>query len=141
MVADHVLIPRVRQAAIAAHVIVVCIYCVLSARHHCVLLRRLFVLRTTVVLLQLIESQPKVRQNPVLGGNFCSVNNESFRTMDFFEETIGVNHLENFLLADLIAPILAMWNSAPRILSTALPVHDPNSCGGNVGRTALLGNI
>jgi len=62
MVADRVLIPRLHQAAIAAHVIPFRIYRVLSSKHHCVLLRRLFVLHTSVVLLQLIESQPKVRQ-------------------------------------------------------------------------------
>mmetsp|Transcript_46171 Transcript_46171/g.53947 ORF Transcript_46171/g.53947 Transcript_46171/m.53947 type:complete len:401 (+) Transcript_46171:48-1250(+) len=66
---------------------------------------------------------------------------EPFRTMDGFEETVGVNHLGHFLLADLIAPILAKSSSAPRIVSTASPVHDPNSGGGNVGRTASLGNL
>jgi len=48
---------------------------------------------------------------------------EPFRTMDGFEETVGVNHLGHFLLADLIAPILVKSNSAPRIVSTASPVH------------------
>ena len=50
---------------------------------------------------------------------------EPFRTVEGFEETVGVNHLGHFLLADLMARTLAKSNSKPRLVSTASPVHDP----------------
>lgn len=52
---------------------------------------------------------------------------EPVRTKDGFEETVGVNHLGHFLLADLMSPILVKSSSKPRIVSTASPVHDPVS--------------
>ena len=65
---------------------------------------------------------------------------EARRTADGFEETIGVNHLGHFYLANLLLPTLAA-SSKPRLVVTASPVHDPTSGGGNVGSTATLGNL
>merc|ERR1740129_642375 len=65
---------------------------------------------------------------------------EARRTADGFEETIGVNHLGHFYLFNLLAPTLAS-SSAPRLVITASPVHDPTSGGGNVGSTATLGDL
>jgi len=62
------------------------------------------------------------------------------RTADGFEETIGVNHLGHFLLANLLTPTLAT-STNPRLVVTASPVHDPTSGGGNVGNTATLGDL
>jgi protochlorophyllide reductase len=62
---------------------------------------------------------------------------EPRRTADGFEETIGVNHLGHFLLANLLTPTLATA-AKPRLIITASPVHDPASGGGNVGSTATL---
>lgn len=62
------------------------------------------------------------------------------RTAEGFEETIGVNHLGHFLLANLLVPVLEK-SSKPRIIVTASPVHDPTSGGGNVGSTATLGDL
>jgi len=66
---------------------------------------------------------------------------EPFRTVEGFEETVGVNHLGHFLLADLMARTLAKSNSKPRLVSTASPVHDPMSGGGDVGSPASLGTF
>lgn len=66
---------------------------------------------------------------------------EPVRTKDGFEETVGVNHLGHFLLADLMSPILVKSSSKPRIVSTASPVHDPKSGGGDVGSPASLGTL
>jgi len=66
---------------------------------------------------------------------------EPFRTADGFEETVGVNHLGHFLLANLLAPTLARSGNGPRLVSTASPVHDPNSGGGDVGAPAGLGSL
>jgi len=52
------------------------------------------------------------------------------RTKDGFEETIGVNHLGHFLLAELLQPLLAA--NQGRIVVTASGVHDPESAGGTV---------
>ena len=52
------------------------------------------------------------------------------RTKDGFEETIGINHLGHFLLAELTQPLLASNNG--RIVVTASGVHDPESAGGTV---------
>ncbi len=62
------------------------------------------------------------------------------RTADGFEETIGVNHLGHFLLANLLEPTLATA-SKPRLVITASPVHDPTSGGGKVGSLATLGSL
>jgi len=64
------------------------------------------------------------------------------RTVDGFEETIGVNHLGHFLLANLLLP--ALESSAlehPRVVVTASEVHDPSSPGGSVGKGATLGTL
>jgi len=66
---------------------------------------------------------------------------EPVRTADGFEETVGVNHLGHFLLADLMSPVLVKSSSNPRIVSTASPVHDPKSGGGDVGSPASLGSL
>ena len=71
---------------------------------------------------------------------------EARRTAEGFEETIGVNHLGHFLLANLLTPKLTANAAAgktpsPRIVITASPVHDPTSGGGNVGSTATLGDL
>jgi len=63
-----------------------------------------------------------------------------YRTADGFEETIGVNHLGHFLLANLLAPALANGKNS-RLVSTASPVHDPTSGGGDVGAPATLGTL
>lgn len=65
---------------------------------------------------------------------------EPFRTADGFEETVGVNHLGHFLLATLLASTLGATEGA-RLVSTASPVHDPTSGGGDVGKTATLGDL
>ena len=57
---------------------------------------------------------------------------EPFRTLDGFEETVGVNHLGHFYLAKLLAPTLAKAPDATgRLVVTASPVHDPKSGGGD----------
>lgn len=63
-----------------------------------------------------------------------------YRTEDGFEETIGVNHLGHFLLANLLAPTLAA-SAGGRLVITASPVHDPQSGGGDVGEPATLGTL
>ncbi len=52
------------------------------------------------------------------------------RTKDGFEETVGVNHLGHFLLANLMEPALASHRG--RLVVTASGVHDPSSPGGTV---------
>jgi len=70
-----------------------------------------------------------------------------YRTVEGFEETIGVNHLGHFLLANKLQPKLAKskdsntGSSNGRLVSTASPVHDPNSGGGDVGAPASLGTL
>ena len=67
---------------------------------------------------------------------------EPRRTAEGFEETIGVNHLGHFYLANLLLPTLAASaTKKPRLVVTASPVHDPLSGGGNVGSTATLGGL
>lgn len=64
------------------------------------------------------------------------------RTEDGFEETIGVNHLGHFLLANLLLPKLEASSAAhPRIVVTSSEVHDPSSPGGSVGKGATLGDF
>ena len=66
------------------------------------------------------------------------------RTKDGFEETVGVNHLGHFYLANLLAPTLAKGGGngvGPRLVSTASGVHDPNTSGGDVGSPATLGSL
>ena len=64
------------------------------------------------------------------------------RTEDGFEETIGVNHLGHFLLANLLLPKLEASSAAhPRIVVTSSEVHDPSSPGGSVGKGATLGDL
>lgn len=62
------------------------------------------------------------------------------RTAEGFEETIGVNHLGHFLLANLLAPKLAA-SASPRLVVTGSGVHDPTSGGGKVGAPATLGDL
>mmetsp|Transcript_43466 Transcript_43466/g.48703 ORF Transcript_43466/g.48703 Transcript_43466/m.48703 type:complete len:492 (-) Transcript_43466:24-1499(-) len=68
-----------------------------------------------------------------------------FRTVEGFEETVGVNHLGHFYLAHLLQPKLAKakvnGGSNGRLVSTASPVHDPTSGGGDVGAPATLGSL
>ena len=66
-----------------------------------------------------------------------------YRTKDGFEETIGVNHLGHFLLANLLLDSLERSTklSHPRIVVTASEVHDPASAGGSVGKGATLGDL
>lgn len=66
-----------------------------------------------------------------------------YRTKDGFEETIGVNHLGHFLLANLLLPALESSEKLahPRIVVTASEVHDPASAGGSVGKGATLGDL
>ena len=52
------------------------------------------------------------------------------RTKDGFEETIGVNHLGHFYLANLMQPLLV--SNKGRLIVTASGVHDPESPGGTV---------
>eukprot|EP00962_Isochrysis_galbana_P056728 scaffold28822_cov129-Isochrysis_galbana.AAC.1 len=63
-----------------------------------------------------------------------------YRTAEGFEETIGVNHLGHFLLAQLLTPTLSKSPRA-RLVITASPVHDPSSGGGDVGARATLGDL
>lgn len=66
------------------------------------------------------------------------------RTREGFEETIGVNHLGHFLLAQLLLPELQKRGSgpqAPRLVVTASEVHNPEEPGGQVGSKATLGDL
>lgn len=65
------------------------------------------------------------------------------RTQDGFEETIGVNYLGHFLLADLLLPALEEGGGAqrPRLVVTASEVHNPEEPGGRVGSKAMLGDL
>jgi len=65
------------------------------------------------------------------------------RTVDGFEETIGVNHLGHFLLANLLLPRLEASEKFehPRVVVTSSEVHDPSSPGGSVGKGATLGDL
>jgi len=59
-----------------------------------------------------------------------------------FEETIGVNHLGHFLLANLLLKNLESSSlPQPRLVVTASSVHDPDQPGGDVGSTATLGDL
>lgn len=53
------------------------------------------------------------------------------RTKDGFEETVGINHLGHFFLAQLMQPLLL--SNRGRLVVTASSVHDPESAGGTVG--------
>jgi protochlorophyllide reductase len=75
---------------------------------------------------------------------------EPRRTADGFEETIGVNHLGHFLLANLLLPSLEATGAAagrpagapaPRIVVAASEVHNPAEPGGQVGSKATLGSL
>jgi protochlorophyllide reductase len=61
------------------------------------------------------------------------------RTVDGFELTVGTNHLGHFYLHQLLLPTINKSNG--RIVITASGVHDPDSPGGGVGKTATLGNL
>ena len=61
------------------------------------------------------------------------------RTKDGFEETIGINHLGHFLLAQLMQPQLASASGGGRLVVTASGVHDPESPGGLVQGDARTG--
>lgn len=61
------------------------------------------------------------------------------RTVDGFEETIGVNHLGHYLLYRLLEP--GLKKRGARVVVTASPVHDPTSGGGKVGSPATLGDL
>jgi protochlorophyllide reductase len=61
------------------------------------------------------------------------------RTADGFELTVGTNHLGHFYLHHLLLPTIN--KSDGRIVITASGVHDPDSPGGGVGKTATLGNL
>ena len=65
------------------------------------------------------------------------------RTMDGFEEAMGVNHIGHFLLASLMQPHLAACGGANRLVVTASSVHDPEQPGGAVGGSggATLGDL
>ncbi|KAJ1638935.1 hypothetical protein T492DRAFT_940258 [Pavlovales sp. CCMP2436] len=65
------------------------------------------------------------------------------RTVEQFEETIGVNHLGHFLLANSLLPVLKAQpgRPAPRIVVTASEVHNPEEPGGQVGSKASLGDL
>jgi protochlorophyllide reductase len=67
------------------------------------------------------------------------------RTADGFEETIGVNHLGHFLLANLLLPTLERARDAgapaARIVVAASEVHNPAEPGGQVGSKATLGSL
>ena len=67
------------------------------------------------------------------------------RTVDGFEESVGVNHLGHFLLANLLLPVLEETAKTaprrPRIVVTASEVHDPAKAGGAVGAPAGLGDF
>jgi protochlorophyllide reductase len=64
------------------------------------------------------------------------------RTKENFEETVGVNHLGHFLLANMLLDELEKSSEThPRIVVTASEVHDPASPGGGVGKGATLGDL
>jgi len=64
------------------------------------------------------------------------------RTKENFEETVGVNHLGHFLLANMLLDDLEKSSEThPRIVVTASEVHDPASPGGSVGKGATLGDL
>jgi NAD(P)-dependent dehydrogenase (short-subunit alcohol dehydrogenase family) len=65
-------------------------------------------------------------------------------TAQGYEECIGVNHLGNFLLANLLYPKLAQnENGGGRLVLTASSVHDPETRSGKSGggHGATLGNL
>lgn len=61
------------------------------------------------------------------------------RTTEGFELTVGTNHLGHFYLHHLLLPRINKSNG--RIVITASGVHDPESPGGGVGKTASLGSL
>lgn len=65
------------------------------------------------------------------------------RTVEGFEECIGVNHLGHFLLANLLEPHIANTGGSSRLVVTASSVHDPEQPGGAVGGKggATLGDL
>lgn len=62
-------------------------------------------------------------------------------TRQGFEETIGVNHIGHFVLANLMYKKLKA-NGGGRLVVTASSVHDPETPGGkSSGKTATLGDL
>jgi protochlorophyllide reductase len=62
------------------------------------------------------------------------------RTRQGFEETIGVNHIGHWLLANLLLENVKQGGGG-RIVWTASGVHNPEEPGGNVGSKAGLGEM
>jgi len=63
------------------------------------------------------------------------------RTAQGFEETIGVNHIGHFALAQRLVGNLRLAGGRGRIVWTGSGVHDPTAAGGNVGSGATLGDM
>ena len=61
------------------------------------------------------------------------------RTVDGFEETIGVNHFGHFALMEY--GVRSLLKKGGRIVVTASGVHDPDSPGGKQGSLATLGDL
>lgn len=63
-------------------------------------------------------------------------------TEEGFESTVGVNHLGHFFLCNkLIANVEKSKMKNPRVVVTASSVHDPDTPGGDIGKTAGLGDL
>lgn len=64
------------------------------------------------------------------------------KTVQGFEETIGVNHIGHFALVKLVLRALERSKDPnPRIVFVGSGVHNPNEKGGSVGSKATLGNM